>query len=140
MAEDDKRKFDIPWATLLPVIAALAGIVAQYRPLVSARPGIPSEKPIEVVAAQDVDARLWQDPLAVAQKAKAQLDADLLAKHVPETRVLGHQIDSLVSRFETRHMSQGARFVAGGNARFRTVYRTRRISFTGAAGRARRTE
>jgi hypothetical protein len=109
MAEDDKRKFDIPWATLLPVIAALAGIVAQYRPLVSARPGIPSEKPIEVVAAQDVDARLWQDPLAVAQKAKAQLDADLLSKHVPETRVLGHQIDSLVSRVRDSAREPGGR-------------------------------
>ena len=78
MADDDKRKFEIPWATLLPLLAAFAGVVAQLRPLVSARPSIPSEKSIEVTAEQDVDARLWQDPLAVAQKSKTQLDSDLL--------------------------------------------------------------
>ena len=96
MAEDDKRKFDIPWATLLPVIAALAGIVAQYKPLISARPAVPSEKSIEVIAAQDVDARLWQDPLPVAQKQKAQLDADLLVSKVPPSRVERHKIDALI--------------------------------------------
>jgi hypothetical protein len=76
MAEEQTRKFDIPWATLLPVIAALAGIIAQFKPLVSARPAVPSEKSIEVFADQDVDARLWQDPLAVAQKERAALEAD----------------------------------------------------------------
>jgi hypothetical protein len=55
MAEDDKRKFDIPWATLLPVIAALAGIVAQYKPLISARPAAPGNKPIEVIADRRLD-------------------------------------------------------------------------------------
>lgn len=95
MADDDKRKFEIPWATLLPLLAALAGVIAQFRPLVSARPGIPSEKPIEVIAVQDVDARLWQDPLAVAQKAKAQLEAETLVRDVPQKRVERHQIDAL---------------------------------------------
>ena len=71
MAEDDKPKFDIPWATLLPIIAVLAGIIAQVKPLVSERPAVPGEKAVEVVAEQDVDARLWQDPLAVAEKKKA---------------------------------------------------------------------
>lgn len=98
MADDDKRKFDIPWATLLPLIAVLGGIVAQYKPLISARPAVPSEKSVEVIAAQDVDARLWQDPLPVAQKQKAQLDADLLVSKVPPSRVQRHEIDALVNR------------------------------------------
>ncbi len=51
MAEDDKPKFDIPWATLLPIIAVLAGIIAQVKPLVSERPAVPGEKAVEVVAA-----------------------------------------------------------------------------------------
>src|SRR6266576_1973831 len=96
MAEDDKRKFDIPWPILLPVIAALAGIVAQYKPLISTRPAVPSEKSIEVFANQDVDARLWQDPLAVAQKEKAALEADLNASHRSDERAKRHQIDALV--------------------------------------------
>ena len=95
MADNDKRKFDIPWATLLPIIAALAGIVAQFRPLVSERPAIPGEKAVEVVAEQDVDARLWQDPLVVAQKKKAELDAEALKKQVPIGRTQVHEIDAL---------------------------------------------
>lgn len=68
MAEAEKPKLDIPWGTLLPLIAVLAGIIAQYKPLVSERPAAPGEKAVEVTAEQDVDARLWQDPLAVARK------------------------------------------------------------------------
>jgi hypothetical protein len=68
MAEPPKSKVELPWGTLLPLIAALAGILAQYRPLVSSRPPAPGEKSIEAVAEQDVDARLWQDPLLAAEK------------------------------------------------------------------------
>jgi hypothetical protein len=73
MAEEQPRKFDLPWATLLPLMAVLAGVVAQYKPLVSERPSVPSEKTAPVIAAQDVDARLWQDPIGVAQKQKSEL-------------------------------------------------------------------
>ena len=75
MPDNDKRKFDLPWATLLPLMAVLAGVVAQYRPLVSERPSVPSEKTAPVIAAQDVDARLWQDPIGVAQKQKSLLES-----------------------------------------------------------------
>jgi hypothetical protein len=74
MADNDKRKFDLPWGTLLPLMAVLAGVIAQYKPLVSKRPSVPSEKTAPVIAAQDVDARLWQDPIGVAQTQKALLD------------------------------------------------------------------
>ena len=37
MAEEQARKFDLPWGTLLPVLAALAGVIAQFKPLVSTR-------------------------------------------------------------------------------------------------------
>jgi hypothetical protein len=70
MAEAEKTKFDIPWGTLLPLIAILGGIIAQYKPLISERPAAPGEKAVEVIAEQDVDARLWQDPVAVARKEK----------------------------------------------------------------------
>lgn len=100
MAENEKRKLDIPWATLLPIVAVLAGLVAQYRPLVSVRPAVPSEKSIGLVAAQDVDARLWQDPLGVAQKERAALDADLLVKKVSPARVHRHTTKALAERIK----------------------------------------
>ncbi len=74
MADINKPKFDLPWATLLPLLAVLAGVIAQYKPLVSERPSVPSEKTAPVIAEQDVDARLWQDPIGVAQKQKSLLN------------------------------------------------------------------
>ena len=100
MAEEQKRRLEIPWATLLPMVAALAGIVAQYKPLVSARPAAPSEKPVEVIADQDADARLWQDPLGVAQKEKAALEADLQVKNVSPGRVKRHSTKALAGRIK----------------------------------------
>ena len=77
MADNNKPKLDIPWGTLLPLLAVLAGVIATYKPLVSERPSVPSEKTAPVIAAQDVDARLWQDPIGVAQKQKALLDEQI---------------------------------------------------------------
>jgi hypothetical protein len=95
MANNDKPKFDIPWATLLPLMAVLAGIVAQYKPLVSTRPATPAEKPVPVVAKEDVDARLWQDPIAVAQKQRTALFADVSTGLVPKNKATGHDISDL---------------------------------------------
>ena len=77
MAEEQPRKFDLPWGTLLPLLAVLAGVIAQFKPLLSERPSVPSERTAPVIAAQDVDARLWQDPIGVAQKQKALLDEQI---------------------------------------------------------------
>src|SRR6266567_6791293 len=88
MADNDNRKFDLPWGTLLPLMAVLAGVIAQYKPLVSERPSVPSEKTAPVIAEQDVDARLWQDPIGVAQKQKSlmneQIDQGLAKKGATE--------------------------------------------------------
>lgn len=100
MADEEKRKLEIPWATLLPIVAALAGVIAQYKPLVSTRPAAPSNKAVEVTAAQDIDARLWQDPLGVAQKEKAALEADLLIKNVPPSRAKRHETGALARLIE----------------------------------------
>jgi len=102
MAENDKPKFDLPWATLLPLIAAFAGIIAQYKPLVSSRPTVPSEKSVPVIAEQDVDARLWQDPIAVAQKQKSSLTADILAGRIPSKGAERHDIGTLVKLLQER--------------------------------------
>ncbi len=102
MAENDKPKFDLPWATLLPLIAVFAGIVAQYKPLVSSRPAVPAEKAVEIVTEQDVDARLWQDPIAVAEKQKALLDADINTGHAPADVVNSHDITALANLLQER--------------------------------------
>ena len=102
MAEKDKPKFDIPWATLLPLAAVLAGIIAQYKPLVSSRPAVPSEKSVPVIAEQDVDARLWQDPIAVAQKQRSSLIADILAGRIPRNSAKNHDIGTLVKLLRER--------------------------------------
>src|SRR5206468_9857882 len=107
MADNDKRKFDLPWGTLLPLLAVLAGVVAQYKPLVSERPSVPSEKSAPVIAEQDVDARLWQDPIGVAQKQKSlldeQIDKGLAKKGVTELHEITALAQLLRERVKTFH-------------------------------------
>src|SRR5207249_10754155 len=102
MADNDKRKFDLPWATLLPVAAVLAGIVVQYKPLVSEDQSVPREKTAAVIAAQDVDARLWQDPIGVAQKQKALLDTPKAEDAAKKTNAELHNITALATLLRER--------------------------------------
>src|SRR5215831_6890746 len=95
MADNDKRKIDIPWATLLPLAAVLAGVIATYKPLVSERPATPSEKTAPVIAEEDVDARLWQDPIGVAQKQKSLLDEQIEKGVVKKGSAESHDISAL---------------------------------------------
>jgi hypothetical protein len=105
MADNDKRKFDLPWATLLPLAAVLAGVVAQYKPLVSTRPAVAKEKSVPVIAEQDVDARLWQDPINVAQKQKSsldeQIDTHVAKKGAEESHKIGALREHLHKRLKT---------------------------------------
>jgi hypothetical protein len=107
MADNDKRKLDIPWATVLPLIAVLAGVIVQYKPLVSERPSVPNEKTAPVIAEQDVDARLWQDPIGVAQKQKAlldeQIDKGLAKKGATELHDIAALAQLLGERVKTFH-------------------------------------
>jgi hypothetical protein len=102
MADNDKPKFDIPWGTLLPLIAVLAGVVAHYKPLVSNRPTVPSEKTIPVIAAQDVDARLWQDPFSVAEKQKSSLDEQIEVGVAKKGTTESHNVCALVELLRKR--------------------------------------
>jgi len=111
MADNDKPKFDIPWGTLLPLLAVLAGVVAQYKPLVSTRPTVPSEKTIPVVAAQDVDARLWQDPFSVAEKQKSVLDAQIDTGVVKKGAAESHSVCALVEFLRKRAKQNPERVV-----------------------------
>ena len=97
MAEDDKRKFDIPWGTLLPLIAIIAGVVAQLKPLVSTRPSVPGEKSMPIIAVQDLDARLWQDPIAVAQKQMPAPTTGIAASGAPRPATDKHSLEGLAA-------------------------------------------
>ena len=99
MADEQTKKFDLPWGTLLPVLAALGGVISQFKPLVSTRPPVPSEKAVAVTAEQDVDARLWQDPIAVAQK---QLEAEMKAGRGSEPNSARHDISTLAGLLSDR--------------------------------------
>jgi hypothetical protein len=99
MADEPTKKFDLPWGTLLPVLAALGGVISQFKPLVSTRPAVPGEKTIAVTAEQDVDARLWQDPIAVAQK---QLEAEIKTERLSGPNVARHDISSLAGLLSER--------------------------------------
>jgi hypothetical protein len=99
MADEPTKKFDLPWGTLLPVLAALGGVISQFKPLVSTRPPVPSDKSIAVTAEQDVDARLWQDPIAVAQK---QLEAEIKTGKLSGPNVARHDISSLADLLSER--------------------------------------
>src|SRR6266481_9439260 len=111
MADNDKPKFDIPWGTLLPLIAVLAGVVAHYKPLVSKRPTVPSEKTIPVIAAQDVDARLWQDPFSVAEKQKSLLDAQIEVGVAKKGTTESHNVCALVELLRKRATENPERVV-----------------------------
>jgi len=101
MADEPTKKFDLPWATLLPVLAALGGVISQFKPLVSTRPPVASEKAIAVTAEQDVDARLWQDPIAVAQKQEALLGAEIRAGRVQDPAAR-HDLNTLADLLSER--------------------------------------
>ena len=109
MSEETKPRFELPWGTLLPVLAALAGLIAQFRPLATSRPTAPAEKTLPVVALEDVDARLWQDPIAVAQKRRSALVADMSAGVVPKDSAQSHDISTLVSLIHQRATSERGR-------------------------------
>ena len=102
MAENNKPKFDLPWATLLPMLAVLAGVIATYKPLVSERPSVPSEKTAPVIAEQDVDARLWQDPIGVTQKQKSLLDEQIEKGVVKKGSAESHDICALTDLLSQR--------------------------------------
>jgi hypothetical protein len=101
MADEQTRKFELPWATLLPVLAAVAGLVAQYKPLVSTRPPVSPQKSIEIIAEQNVEARLWQDPIAVAQKQKLLVDAEINAKG-SDALAASHNLGTLTELLKDR--------------------------------------
>jgi hypothetical protein len=61
---DEKRKtLDLPWTTIIAAAAAIGGVYFYLNPLETSRPPERTGFSVPHEQQQDVDARLWQDPL-----------------------------------------------------------------------------
>jgi hypothetical protein len=67
-ADSKKKPIDLPWATIAAVLAATGGLFLYFNPLETSRPLEREGFHSDVNRAQDVDARLWQDPLRTASE------------------------------------------------------------------------
>src|SRR4051812_6303325 len=66
MAEEKRESFSVNWAALVALLVASSSAVLFFRPLSSSRPPAGSDRSLENLGYDDVDARLWQDPFRVA--------------------------------------------------------------------------
>ena len=94
MADQSKKATGLP-LTNIAVLLALLGGVALYRlPLTSSRPGVEPARGSVGWSGQDVDARLWQDPLDVSSKHREALPhGDGVSKHEREAESDAHGIE-----------------------------------------------
>ena len=68
MARDEKKPAVVPLANIAVLAAFVGGLAMYLSPLTSARPSVEAAHNGDGWGDQDVDARLWQDPLEVASK------------------------------------------------------------------------
>jgi hypothetical protein len=66
MAENEQRSVSIPWLPLLTFMAVSSGVLIYFQQLTSSRPGGGDPALVDTFDDKTIDARLWQDPLAVA--------------------------------------------------------------------------
>jgi hypothetical protein len=70
----EKRKsIDLPWPAMVAALAGLGGVFLYLNPLQTSRPTERSGFALSFDRPQDVDARLWQDPLRTATEHESQL-------------------------------------------------------------------
>ena len=63
---DEPRQVQLPWQGIAALTAVITGAVWYLTPINTSRPPAKSGLSLRVSSDQDVDARLWQDPLAAA--------------------------------------------------------------------------
>ena len=68
--DDDQKAFSIPWTPLLALVAHVGGL-ATLLPSRSARPPVDGME-VAFIGSKGVSARLWQDPLQVANEAETR--------------------------------------------------------------------
>ena len=95
---------DVPWAAIVAVLAASAGFVLYQNALQTSRPSEREGFHSDVSRPQDVDARLWQDPL----RAASEHNSDLLWRYKD-----AQDLDSKAQQQEERDRHDEKNFFAG---------------------------
>ena len=92
MAQDDKSSGgNLPVAGIVALVLFASGLWVQHQPLQSDRPGVELKQQKERTIHQDVEARLWQDPLEAVKRAEtadakaAGQDAEEAERRLPAT-------------------------------------------------------
>lgn len=78
------KNIPLPWQGFAALAAAIAGAVLYFAPLDTSRPTDREGVPLPAEGDEDVNARLWQDPLAPVLGHEAQVQAIDATKHAPE--------------------------------------------------------
>jgi hypothetical protein len=71
--EKQRKSIDLPWPAIMAALAAVGGVFLYLNPLETSRPAERTGFQLNLDRSQDVDARLWQDPLRTATEHEAQV-------------------------------------------------------------------
>lgn len=89
MAESSNKGISIPWSAIFAACTVLGGLFYWLIPVASLRPPTPPSTILSSLGFQDIDARLWQDPLAAAY------DRANTEREKPQTRPSGDPLDDV---------------------------------------------
>ncbi|MEF9385630.1 hypothetical protein V4890_08350 [Ralstonia solanacearum species complex bacterium KE056] len=76
MAQESRGDGNIPIAPIIALLIFVGGMLVQHQPLQSNRPVSQMRAPTVPHYGQDVEARLWQDPLEAVQAADREQEGD----------------------------------------------------------------
>ena len=71
--EKQRKSIDLPWPAIMAALAAVGGVFLYLNPLETSRPAERTGFQLNLDSPQDVDARLWQDPLRTATEHETQV-------------------------------------------------------------------
>ena len=100
MSESSTNSAGIPWPVILSVVTALGAIAHFIPPLTSSRPSVPEGTSSIITGYEDMDARLWQDPLQA-------IDADNTRRNANSVSDQPHQrdISGLLAQIDAQSMA-----------------------------------
>jgi hypothetical protein len=85
MAQEDKGGGgNLPIASIVALVLFTSGLWVQHQPLQSDRPSVSIKQQRDAEIHQDVDARLWQDPLEAVKQAEAESNKDVKSPVAPD--------------------------------------------------------
>lgn len=77
--DNPRKSIELPWPAIAAALVALGGVFVYLNPLQTSRPPERTGFHLSFNDLQDVDARLWQDPLRTAAEHEAQAQARIEA-------------------------------------------------------------